>query len=107
MRTRIPPKKEREKFLLIYELEGCQRAVDYLTEYYGVKKMKIILNGRRVGNGYEAQYFENKALFTKRGLKKRTVLHELYHHLVEVKGYELQNGKEEKEANSYARFFKM
>jgi hypothetical protein len=105
--VKLPSKKVKEKFLIVYELEGCQKAVNFLTDYYEVKKMKIILNGRKVGNGYIAYYFENKAFFTKRGLKKRTVLHELYHHLVEVKGYELQNGMEEKEANSYARFFKM
>jgi hypothetical protein len=50
--------------------------------------MKIILNGRKVGNGDRACYFENKAYFTKRGLTKQTVLHELYHHLVSVNGLE-------------------
>jgi hypothetical protein len=42
----------REKFLIIYELQGCQKAVNYLTEYYGVRKMKVILDGKRVGKGY-------------------------------------------------------
>jgi hypothetical protein len=32
----------REKFLIAYELKGCQRA---LTEYYGVRRMIIILDG--------------------------------------------------------------
>jgi hypothetical protein len=105
MRIRIPPKRIREKFLLIYELEGCQKAVDFLTEYYGVKRMRIILNGRKVGNGDRACYFENKAYFTKRGLMKRTVLHELYHHLVEMKGLELPERIEEKQANRYASEF--
>ena len=71
---RIPRKKVREKFLLIYELEGCQRAVDFFTEYYGVKRMRIVLNGRKVGNGDRACYFESKAYFTKRGLKKRKLI---------------------------------
>lgn len=48
---------------------------------------------------------EQGAYFTKRGLNKRTVLHELYHYLVEVNGYDLQNRIEEKEANSYSRDF--
>jgi len=60
MRIRVPSKKVREKFLLIYELEGCQRAVDYLTKYYGVRRMRIFLNGRRVGNGDLACYEENR-----------------------------------------------
>jgi len=85
MRIRIPRKRIREKFHLTYELKGCQKAVDFLTEYYGVRRMRIILNGRKVGNRDDACYFENKAYFTKRGLKKRTVLHELYHHLVTLK----------------------
>jgi hypothetical protein len=105
MRIRVPPKRVREKFHLIYELEGCQKAVNFLSEYYGIKRMRIILNGRKVGNGDDACYFENKAYFTKKGLKKRTVLHELYHHLVTVKSLELPKRLEEKEANNYARDF--
>jgi hypothetical protein len=100
---RVPPKPIRERFQLIYELEGCQKAVNFLTEYYGIRRMKILLNGRKVGNGYIAQYFENKAIFTKRGLKKRTILHELYHHLIYSKNLEMTNRMEENEANDYAR----
>jgi len=63
MRIRIPPKKVREKFLIIYELEGCQKAVNFLTEYYGVRRMKIILNGRKVCKRFIAHYFKNEAYF--------------------------------------------
>jgi len=42
---------------------------------------------------------------TKRGLKKRTILHELFHHLVYVSGLEMTKGKEERDAESYARNF--
>jgi len=51
MRIKAPPRKIREEFLLIYELEGCQKAVDFLTKYYRIRRMKIVLNGRKVGNG--------------------------------------------------------
>lgn len=105
MRIRVPSKKVREKFLLVYELEGCQKAANFLTKYYGVRRMKIMLNGRKVGNGDIAVYFENRAYFTKRGLTKRTVLHELYHHLVYVSGSETSQRTEEKAASSYARDF--
>jgi hypothetical protein len=105
MRIRVPSKKVREKFLLTYELEGCQKAVNHLTEYYGVRRMRIVLNGRRVGNGDTAVHFENKAYFTKKGLNKRTVLHELYHHLVYVNELEMSERQEERDANSYARNF--
>lgn len=54
MRIRIPPKRTRERFQIIYELKGCQKGVDFLTEYYGVRKMRIILNDRKVGNGDDA-----------------------------------------------------
>jgi hypothetical protein len=67
--------------------------------------MKIVLNGRKVGNGDIAVYFENKAYFTKRGLNKRTVLHELYHHLIYVNSLEIAEKKEEKDANGYVRGF--
>ena len=105
MRVRIPPKRIRERFLIIYELKGCQKAVNFLTEYYEVKRMRIILNGKNVGNGHSACYLRNKAYFTKKGLAKRIILHELCHHLAESKGIEVASGKEEKEANSYARDF--
>ena len=79
---------------MIYELEGCQKAVDFLTKYYGVRQMKIKLDGRKVGNGNIAIYFQNRAYFTRRGLTKRTVLHELYHHMVYVKRLEMPKRKE-------------
>lgn len=105
MRIKVPPRKIREKFLLIYELEGCKNAVDFLTKYYRVRPMKIILNGRKVGNGDIAVYFQNKAYFTKRGLTKRTILHELYHHLVYVNSLDMPKRREEGNASSYARDF--
>ena len=103
MRIRTPSKKVCEGFLLIYELEGCQKTVNYIRKYYGVRRMRIVLNGRRVGNGDIAVYFENRAYFTKRGLNKRTVLHELYHHLVYAFDLDMGIRKEEKEANQFAR----
>jgi hypothetical protein len=48
MRIRVPSKKVRERFLLIYELEGCKKAVDFLTKYGGVRRMKTRLNGRKL-----------------------------------------------------------
>ncbi len=105
--VKLPLKRVREKFLIIYELEGCQKALDFLTKYYGIRRMRIILDGRRVSKRCYGVYFKNKAYFTREGLKKRVVLHELYHHLVDAKRIELQNRIEEKEANSYARFFKI
>ena len=81
------------------------RAVDYLTRHYRVRQIRIILNGRKVGNGDIVVYFENKAYFTKKGLNKRTVLHELFHHLVYVSGLEMPQRMEEKAANDYARNF--
>jgi len=103
MRIRIPSKKVCEEFLLIYELYGCQKAVNYLTKHYGIRRMKIIVDGRRVGNGYLCQYWENKSYFTKKNLSKRNVLHELYHHIVECYRLDMSEKMEEKEANRFAR----
>jgi len=110
MRIRIPCRKVREKFLLIYELEGCQKAVDFLTKYYGIRRMRIIVDGRRVmrtrtHKTYSAHYYRNKAYFTKRGLNKRNVLHELYHHIVYVEGWDMLVGQEESQANKYVETF--
>jgi hypothetical protein len=105
MRIKVPPKRIRQKFLLNYELKGCQKAVDFLTEYYNVQRKRITLDGRKVGNGDFACYFENKAYFSKRGLKKSTVLHELYHHLAYSNGIEKPDRIEEKEANNFSKDF--
>lgn len=93
----------RERFLLIYELRECQKAVNFQTEYYGIKRMKIVLNGRKVGNGEEACYDKNVAYFTRRGLTKRTILHELCQNLAYVNEWEMSERREETEANEYAR----
>jgi hypothetical protein len=105
MKINVPSKKIRERFFIIYELQGCQKAINFLTEYYGVKRMKIILDGKRVGKGFSGYYLKNRAYFTKRGLTKRIILHELYHHLIDAKGLEKPFRKEEKEANIYAKTF--
>jgi hypothetical protein len=107
--VKLPPKKIREKFLIVYELKGCQKATDFLAEYYRVRGMRIFLNGRMVPNKKSKRwvgfYNHNKAYFTKEGLNKRIVLHEFYHHLVDCNGLELCLRTEEREANAYARFF--
>ena len=105
MQIRIPPKRIREEFRLVYELRGAQKAVNYLAKYYGVRKMRIILNGRKVGRGCEAVYYSNKAFFTKQGLFRENILHEFYHHLVNATGSELSERVEEKEANTFSREF--
>ena len=105
MRVRIPSKNVCEKFFLIYELKGCQKAVDFLSRHYGIRRMRITLDGRKAGVGNRACYFGNRAYFTKRGLNKRFVLHEFYHHLVDVKGLDIPSRIEEKDANSYVREF--
>ena len=103
MKIRIPPKKVCEKFHLTYELKGAQKGVDILTEYYGIRRMKIIVDGRRVMRACECDYFEGIACFTKKGLNKRNVLHELYHHIVENKRLEMTWRKEETEASRFVR----
>lgn len=67
--------------------------------------MKIVVDGRKVNRRWAAQYYQNKAYVSKRGLNKRYVLHEFYHHLVDVKGWDLPSRIEEKDANHYAREF--
>ena len=103
MRIRIPSKKVCREFHLTYELKGAQKGVDVLTEYYGTPRMKIVLDGRKVGKGNDADYFEGIACFTRKGLKRRNVLHELYHHIVDVRGIEMPEKKEERMANLFVR----
>jgi len=100
---RIPSKRICEKFHLTYELKGAQKAVNALTEYYGIRRMKVILDGMRVMKGYPCDYFQGIATFTKKGLNRRNVLHELYHHVVEEMGIEMSEKKEERMANLFVR----
>jgi len=102
MRT-IPSRKVREEFRLIYELEGAQKAVDVLSRYYKIKRMKIVVDGRKVGNSDEACYYDYVAYFKKKALIKRNVLHEFFHHLAYVSDLGLSDSREEREANRYAR----
>ena len=85
----------------MYELKGAPRAVDFLARYYGVRRMKIVVDGRRVGGKYLAVYEDNVAYFKKHSLKKRIVLHEFYHHLAYNKL--VSSDGEEKKAREYAR----
>jgi len=103
--VKLPSKRVRVKFLIIYELEGCQKAVNFLTKYYGIKRIRIILDGKRVGKNCIGYYEKNRAYFTREGLNKRIVLHELYHHIICKNDIELSERLEEKEANNYARDF--
>jgi hypothetical protein len=97
----IPSKKVCKDFSLVYELEGAQKAVDLLAGYYKIRRMKIIVDGRRVGRNYLGYYLDNESYFKRDSLKRRVLLHEFYHHLVD-------NGKvtpenEEWEADNYAK----
>jgi hypothetical protein len=65
--------------------------------------MSIVLDGRKAGKTCVAYYENNRAVFKKRGLNRRNVLHEFFHHLVDANGLEMPIRKEEKNANHYAR----
>ena len=101
----IPSKRVREEFRLTYELKGAQKAVDFLAKYYGIRRMKIVLDGRRVGNSDEACYvYETRtAYFKRKGLDRSNVLHEFYHHIANVKGWVTSERREEREASEYAK----
>lgn len=86
-------------------MNGCKKALNFLTQYYAVRKLRIILDGRRVEKKCVACYFNNRAYFTNEGFRKRIVLHEFYHHLIECNSLDLPIKLEEKEANNYARVF--
>jgi hypothetical protein len=104
MRT-IPSRKVCEKFWITYDMKGCQKAVDFLTRHYGIRRMKIVLDGKKVHKkSYLACYYYDRhtACFKKKGLTKRNVLHELYHHIVEARGLEMSSTEEERQASMYS-----
>jgi len=99
----IPSKKVCEDFYLTYELKGAQKAVDMLSRYYRIRRMKIVVDGRKVGNSDDACYYGYTAYFKKRGLNNRNVLHEFYHHLANILDLDLSDSKEEREANRFSK----
>jgi len=101
----IPSMRVREDFRLTYELKGAQRAVDLLAQYYGIRRMRITVDGRRVGNGDEACYVceTRTAYFKRKAVDRSNVLHEFYHHLAYVRKLKLSRNKEEREAQRYAK----
>ena len=103
MEIRIPSRKVCEEFHLTYELKGAQRGADVLAKYYGIRKMKLVLNGIKVGNGCDACYGRNMAYFKKSGLNKANVLHEFFHHIAYVKKWEMTESREERGANRFTR----
>lgn len=103
MRLRLPSRNVCERFHLTYELEGAQKGANVLTGYYRVRRMKIVVDGRRVYKAYSAEYLRNRAYFKRREIRKRLVLHELYHHLVEAKRLTMPLYEEERRADEFAR----
>ena len=105
MRRVIPSKRLCEKFRLTYELKGAQRAVDLLAQYYRTRRMKIVVDGRRVANSDRAcyDYDSYTAYFKKRTIGKRLVLHEFFHHMTCVKDWEMSERREEREADCFSR----
>ena len=103
--VKLPPSRIREDFLIIYEIEGCKKAVNYLSKYYGVRRMRIVLDGKKVGEWYLGMYLKNCAYFKKEGLKRKIVLHEFYHHLIETSGIDISINVEEREANNFSKKF--
>jgi hypothetical protein len=100
----VPSRKVCETFWITYDFKGCQKAVDFLARHYGIRRMKIVLDCRRLRKSYLACYYYDRhtAYFRKRGLTKRNVLHELYHHIVNAKGLETSSREEEKQASVYS-----
>jgi hypothetical protein len=109
MRLRFPSRKACRLFHLTYELEGAQRAVNYLTRYYRVKRLKLVVDGRKViatraHKKYAAHYYRSRAYFVKKFLKRKIVLHELFHHLIDQKQITMPLRQEERDAERFARF---
>lgn len=103
MRMRIPSRNVCERFHLTYELEGAQKGTNVLTRFYRVGRMKVVVDSRRVSKGYSAEYLGNRAFFKRREIRKRLVLHELYHHIVEAKRLTMPLHEEERRAEEFAR----
>ena len=100
----VPSKLIREAFIVIYELEGSKRAISFLCNHYKIRKMKIILDGRKVRKG-KACYYQNVAYFTPKGLNRKVVLHEFFHHLVYCKKMDMTHRPEEQEADLFVKQF--
>lgn len=72
MKVRIPSKRVCERFHLTYELEGAKRGVDVLTKYYGIGRMEIVVDGRRVSGKWHAEY-KQKLKFNPTNQREKTI----------------------------------
>lgn len=73
--------------------------------HYRIRRMKIVVDDRRVGKGCDANNDDETytAYFSKRALNRENVLHELYHHISNVRNWTTSEKIEEKRAKRYVR----
>ena len=83
---------------------GIQSSILLVFRYSEVHRGTYSVLGRKQVEGV-AFYMSNRAVFKKRGLDRRTILHEVFHHLANANGLVMPERTEEKEANDYARQF--
>ena len=104
MRKVIPSKRMCERFRLTYELKRAQKTVDLLARYYEIRRMKMIVDGRRVGDADRACCDDDNftACFKKGTIGKCLVLHEFYHHLANLEDWDISERREGIEANGFA-----
>ncbi|MFB0502697.1 MAG: hypothetical protein ACETWE_02595 [Candidatus Bathyarchaeia archaeon] len=75
-----------------------RRLTAFLARYYKIRRMKVVVGGRRVANSDEALHDDDTctAYFKKKGIDKFNVLHEFYHHLVYVNGWDISEKREKR-----------
>lgn len=107
LKTFFPPKEVCRDFLWLYKYVGMQEACNLLTGYYGIRKMKVVTDSKKVKKkiGRKRWYAcycpdERKAYFKRS--RRRDVLHEMFHHIVEVKKLKMEKN-EDRAADSFTK----
>ena len=102
LRLKLDKSSDDFRCVVVY-MKDCDAVM--FRSYWKNADVRVTSYDDEVGKRYIACYIANKAYFKKRGLKKKTVLHEFYHHLIEAIGLNLTLEEEEKEACFFSRSF--
>ena len=103
----IPPANVcKEIYSMTTGINTYEGFIGKLSEYYGCKPMSLHVD-KTINPKYSAIYYPNlnEARTRTKTVGFKTVLHEFFHHLVNLKVVVVNKDEEEKYADKYARIF--
>jgi len=103
----IPPKSVCEDALSMLGVGNYKGMLRCLGDYYGIVRLQLLHDPSKVPEEYVACYHSDEGVaYSKSPVEPRTVLHELFHHLVANRVVIVYEGDDEETlASRYAELF--